>query len=360
MGAVAVNLIGLLVSLVAAIWAQPSSAQPISFTTCASQLRNHRVSDVRSANEIVTAFADQLHKGQAQLPNAESGHFLFCRDDNSVWHHVTAPGIQAQQAMATRVADVMSRVDEGARILQVDSDLASSLAKRGLGRAPSVVSVGRFKWPMVAMHYPSNNVLAIDVNGEGLRDADVLVHEAVGHLLFYMSCTAPKDYACKANPATFVWKLFTEADAFAKQIAYATFMRLVEEKAIAQNSVAIRGFDRTRYMQVAEDLLRDRSDLAAEMRRERKVPKAFTALLLEQFSYRPPAYYFEDAINKQRPFGTRRDIEGSLESIVGYLDDDHRKRISATFRASSLYKALGDQTKMEAEKVRSFMKAASQ
>lgn len=178
--------------------------------------------------------------------------------------------------------------------------------------------------------------------------------------MFYMSCTAPRDTACKANPGSSVWKLFTEADAFAKQIAYAVFLREVQQKEVAQNSLAIRGFDRMRFMQVAEDLLRDRPDLAEEMRRERKVPKVFTAHLLEHFVHRPPAYYLEDAIAKQRPFGTRRDIDGSLESIVGYLDDAQRKRISATFRASPLFKTLGDKAKLDAESVRAFMKSAAQ
>lgn len=67
---------------------------------------------------------------------------------------------------------------------------------------------------------------------------------------------------------------------------------------------------------------------------------------------------WKDAIAKQRPFGTRRDIEGSLQSIVGYLDDKDLARISATFRESQTYRALGSLEKLTADTVRTFVNAS--
>ena len=331
---------------------------PRSFTTCASQLNGARVSDTREALEVVNSFADSLHQGVTAQSSLEPGHYLFCRDDLSVWHQITPKGVDAQPAMLERIAMLMSQVDGAARILQVDSALKAALAKRGLGEAPSVVSVGRLRRPLVAVYSRSSNLLTVNVDDEGFVNADILVHEALGHLMFHMSCAAPKVRECKADPATLVWTLFTEADAFAKQIAYAIFVRVIEQRPVAWGAIArVRGFDSVLYMQIAEEFLRDRQDIMERMRRERRVPKELLAHLVEHFCYRPPANYLESATAFQKTFGSARDIEGSLESIIGYLDDEDRKRINKTFRASPLFLTLGEDEILDGEKVRSLMKA---
>ena len=112
-------------------------------------------------------------------------------------------------------------------------------------------------------------------------------------------------------------------------------------------------------MQIADDLLAANPQFSEYMLKEGKVPTEYMSQLLEQIALRPTEFYLNSAVTRQRQFGTDRDIIGSLESIVGYLDEARRKGIANAFRKSKLHAALQGQDIVSAVGVRTLITNAS-
>ncbi|WP_426528172.1 hypothetical protein [Bradyrhizobium sp. McL0615] len=342
-------------SVLAAIVALTTSAsaqnkpQASSLKTCAMQLTGEIVTDDNSAANIIGTFGQQALHGETRLNALERGHHLYCLDDQGTWRAIGANTNPADTRELELVRATMARVDDAAKVLGIEKELKAMTKRHGLGGGPALVSIGPMKpatQPGMFAAFYNLFVLNVDKAAVDAATVDVAVHEALGHYMFYMSCNAAKGAGCRANPLTAVWSIAEEADAYAKHIAYAVYLREAKQQAVAHVTQALRAYDKKRYIDIADDLLRTRPEFAATMRADGAVPREYTALLFEQFMLRPLPHYLRVAAGRQRPFGTDKDIAGSIDSATGYLEDSDRKRIVDAFRNSSLYGALKGQEKL--------------
>jgi hypothetical protein len=326
-----------------------------SLKACGSQIADRSVSGDREAETLVNDLASKLHEGDSSLfGELQPGHMLFCRDDGGTWLHI-APGKKGNKLIARRVAKVMAEMEEAARVLGLNSALATALKRRNLGAHASLVSVGKFKNGTAAAFSPYAGLLAVKETGDGLFRPDLLIHEGLDHWMFYLLCDNSNTSSCKGNTFSLAWKMVTEADAFTKQFAYAIYVKQTKYASeLSENSLFNTTYDGMRFLQIAEDLLRANPNLKSRMLAEKKVPREFLVKLFEKLIARPPRFYFDVAAARHRPFGTDHDILAALANVKDYLDDADRKRIADILKSSRVFKALGGGT-VNSDQVKSLL-----
>jgi hypothetical protein len=338
-----------------------AGAQPLHHeagTNCsadgAAQLSGKPVVSISpiEANRIIANEAVALWNGTSTQVRLPAGQKLFCRKVDGKWRHVSVVGQQEDTATAALLDVQDERMRTATHIVGIEKEFENILGHKAQGRY-ALYSVGKFE--ARGSFAPENGLVSLhpDVLGATGTAEGTILHESVGHALFYRGCAVRAKDACDINRNSLISNIINEAHSFMLQYSYALFMYYLKDD-FSHLADSHTSYDGSRYsIFLAQIFVSNPSDVF-QMRRTGTVPDELRTKILFALLRTPTKAHMTIYGKYSATFGTEQDLIGSLNRVHG-LSDEHRQEAARIVRGSAWYQELSKHHRLNEPLINAFI-----